>query len=355
MAARKCCRSARLSSISVQVINFQVTAVLERRCLLPRVCLWWSASNPIFHQMSRSELTNSLGHAPGPRDDVATLPVTLSAVEVGEHAPRFLDQQRPRRDVPWREVKLEETVEHAGGDHSQVERGRARAPHGAGEEKDLLEKLEIEINPLAIPKRESGRHERSLDAFPVGDANARAVTKRAGAPRRGVQLIAQWVPDDPGNELGAFARSHGNAPERKPGDEVGGAVERIDDPRPRRAGFSRTTAFLAQERVVRKALPDLRHDARLAFTICRRHEIVFLLLRDRTARQPAPIGEQDLASRPRRSDGDVDQLFPAHRLALSRASRANASAMVFSAGVPRRLYPRSPGRAGRPSENTFHQ
>src|SRR5215831_12100192 len=213
-------------------------------------------------------------------------------------------------------MKLEETVEHAGGDHGQVERGRARAPHGAGEEKDLLEKLEIEIDPLAIPKRESGRHERSL---------------------------------------GAFARSHGNAPERKPGDEVGGAVERIDDPRPRRAGFSRTAAFLAQERVVRKALPDLRHDARLAFTIRRGHEIVFLLLRDRTARQPAPIGEQDLASRPRGGDGDVDQLFPAHRLALSRASRANASAMVFSAGVPKRLYPRSPGRAVRPSENTFHQ
>src|SRR5215831_1319454 len=166
MAARKCCRSARLSSISVHVINFQVTAVLRTALPTAAGLPLVVGSNPIFHQMSRSELTNSLGHASGPRDDVATLPVTLSAVEVGEHAPRFLDQQRPRRDVPWREMKLEETVEHAGGDHGQVERGRARAPHGAGEEKDLLEKLEIEINPLAIPKWESGRHERSLDASP---------------------------------------------------------------------------------------------------------------------------------------------------------------------------------------------
>src|SRR5262249_9459617 len=214
---------------------------------------------------------------------------------------------------------------------------RPRATHGAREQEDFLEERQVEIDPLPISKGKSGCDEGAFNSLPGGHTDPGAIAKRASAPRRRVELAAQWIPDDARHDALTFAGGDRDAPEGKSGDEVGSSVERIDDPSPSGARLARSAPFLTEKPVPWKPLTDRRDNPVFALPIRGGHEVILLLLRHGAARELPPVGEQDLAARSRRRDSHSDELFAAHWPRPPRASRAKASAIVRSAGVPSRL------------------
>ena len=63
-----------------------------------------------------------------------------------------------------------------------------------------------------------------------GHADAAVVQIGAAATGGGEQLVAVGVENEPLRDLAAFHQGDGDAVVRQPVDEVGGAVQRIDDP-----------------------------------------------------------------------------------------------------------------------------
>src|SRR6266581_1209479 len=135
----------------------------------------------IFVEKSRSQLAQAARDGRGAGDDVAALPVAFPAVEVGQLAARLLDQNGSRGDVPRREMKLEESVEDAGRDHGEIERGRPGAADRAGAQEDLSKKGQVQIDAFTIAKGKPGRDECALQRRAVIDMDVCSVAKRSRA------------------------------------------------------------------------------------------------------------------------------------------------------------------------------
>src|ERR1700737_3060242 len=134
-------------------------------------------------------------------------------------------------------------------------------------QEDLAKERQVEIDPVAVAERESGREEGSFDALLVADADRGPVAKGTGSPFRAVHLRSQRVPDDSGHQMLRLARRDRDGPEGKSGNKVGGAVERVDDPGPLRVLSSGCASFLAQKRIIGKVLTDSLDDRSLAVAI----------------------------------------------------------------------------------------
>src|SRR2546430_9259085 len=134
-------------------------------------------------------------------------------------------------------------------------------------QEDRAKERQVEIDLFAVAERESGRQESSFDALLVADADGGSVAKRTGPPFRAVHLGPQRVPDDSGHQMLRLARRDRDGPERKSGNKVGRAVERVDDPGPLRVLSSGGASFLAQKGVVGKVLADSLNDRGLAVAV----------------------------------------------------------------------------------------
>ncbi len=155
---------------------------------------------------------------------------------VGHPAPRLTDQQRPRRDVPGREPLLPEPVEPAGRDVGQVERGgagtadaadAARRPARTGPRYSSMP-LDVLERKAGADQREPGiadrRDRQPALALPGAAAAAGGVGDRSAGRRR----------SPPASSTPSTAAGDRYRIAREIVQEVGGAVERIDDPDQRR-------------------------------------------------------------------------------------------------------------------------
>src|SRR5260370_8249119 len=93
-------------------------------------------------------------------DDLALVQEVRFARVVTDKSACFSNQQAAGRHVPRADALLEEPVEPACSDVSQIQRGRARAAQAGTSFGHLREELAIRVDTLAVAERETRPHER---------------------------------------------------------------------------------------------------------------------------------------------------------------------------------------------------
>ena len=197
-------------------------------------------------------------------EDLAVGEAGIAAAEIGDEAARLAHQHDAGGDVPELEVLLPEAVEAAGGDPGEIERGRAEAADagdlGRDRVEDLVEAAEIAMRLVG----DAGGDQRFGEVAAGGDAQPPLVEPGAPALFRPEALVGQRVVDQAVADLApALAAGLGLLDRDRDGEmgdaveEVGGAVDRIDDPaRLGRIALDRA-AFLEQQAPVRAGVAQL--------------------------------------------------------------------------------------------------
>ena len=161
----------------------------------------------------------------------------------------------------------------AGGDVAEIQRGRARAAHAGRVLHHRLQHRHVLRQPLGVAAvGEAGADERAFQPGPGADPHAPPVHLGAATASRGEQLLAAGVVDDAHLELVADLQGDRHREHGKAVQEIGGAVERVDDPHELVARV--VPAFLGQEAVVRIALADAVDDRRFRGEVHLGHELV---------------------------------------------------------------------------------
>ena len=226
-------------------------------------------------------------------------PGPLVALPVGDHAAGLADEQPAGGDVPGAEGLLEVAVEHAGGGPGQVQAGGTGPP----------EVLECRARPARTPAgtrrgarawRGTGSRSREI-ALASGrsltrDAARRCGTRRRrGAPSRVSPSIGAWTTPTTGPP--STTSPIDTPTDGEPVHEVGGAVERIDEP-PDVGAL--TAALLTEERDLRRR-PCERVADRRARSRCRcRSPVARPLLADVAAARRSRRARSQRLRRPRR-------------------------------------------------------
>jgi len=144
---------------------------------------------------------------------------------------RLGDQQRARRGDPGRETDLPETIGAAGCHVGKVERRRSRAPYAGGRTHHHLEHREVGLGVLDVrPVGKARADQRALESALLAHPDAPPVELGAGAARGREQLAAQGVEHDGDLDAALVFAGDGHGELRKAVQEVGGPVERVDDP-----------------------------------------------------------------------------------------------------------------------------
>ena len=142
----------------------------------------------------------------------------------------------------------------------------------------------------------------------AGDAQAAAVVEPgAAALFGGVELVHHRVVDHRGDDLAVALERDGDRKERDRVEEVGGAVERIDDPAVLAVGALHLGAFLAEEAVGRAGLAELGEDDLLGALVGVRDEVGRALARDLEVLDLAEILGERAAGLDRGLDHDVEE------------------------------------------------
>ena len=121
--------------------------------------------------------------------------------------------------------------------------------------RELLEE-QIVVGPPAM--RDAGADHRGRQLGPGGDPEAAAVVEiGALAPLSGEGLLIGRIEDQPGHELVVALECDRDGEDRDAVQEVGGAVERIDDPAMGAVGAFDLAALLHQEAIARPCAGQL--------------------------------------------------------------------------------------------------
>ncbi len=156
-----------------------------------------------------------------------------------------------------RRAELPEPVEPPGRDIGQIERGHAIAPDAAGRRHDRRQGREIGRVVAALDVRHAGADHRLGKAAAPRDAQAPLVDVGADALLGPEHLVADRLVDHAGDELAVALERHRDREERQPVQEIGGAVQGIDDPA--MAPVARRLAALLHEEAI--ARPRARNSA----------------------------------------------------------------------------------------------
>src|SRR5450830_1121270 len=201
--------------------------------------------------------------------------------EIADQAAGFGHQQRARSDVPGRQTGFEEAVAETGGHIGQVQGGGAGAAQAGGAGHDVGHHGQVGLEVVARAEGEAGGDQRLTQAGALAHADAALVQVGATALGGGEQVVAAGVVDDGLFDLAAHRQRDADAVHGKTVDEVGGAVERIDDPDEFRVfGAMRLARFLGQDAVARVGREKGLDDDVLGRLIDFRHKVIHLLLRD---------------------------------------------------------------------------
>ena len=182
-------------------------------------------------------------------DDVALGEHVVAAVAIGDEAAGLAHQDEPGRDVPGLDIALPIAVEPAGGDPGEIERGGAEAAqagdlllHGAG---FLARQREV----AAADMRQAAGDHGVGKPLAAGDADALLVQEGALAALGDEHLVVGRIVDQAGDHRALALERDRNRELRNAVQEIGGAVERIDDPAVRLVGALALAAFLAEKAV----------------------------------------------------------------------------------------------------------
>ena len=149
---------------------------------------------------------------------------------IADQAARFGNQQRTRCHVPGLQASFKKAVGQAGGDVGQVQRRSAGATHARALAHHFAEHVQVRLELVAGTVRKAGRNQAVLQARALADADAAVVDVSATAFAGAVNIVANRVINDGLLDLAAHRQGDTDAVKRKAVDEIGRAVQRVDDP-----------------------------------------------------------------------------------------------------------------------------
>src|SRR6266576_2792875 len=192
-------------------------------------------------------------------------PIAGTAIPVGDVSARLLDQEAARSDVPRREPEFEEAVEDPARGPGQIET-RCTGPA------EILESLErsrergeVSRKPV-LPAEGESRPDHSLPRRTLRHAArfrcpAARFPDRSSATRRMPRIAQERRVGRPCHRDLVLHERNGYADGGETVEEVGRAIQRIDDPS---KAFGHSPRLLAEHRDVRCFLVEERPDRRLA-------------------------------------------------------------------------------------------
>ena len=219
---------------------------------------------------------------------MVSLPATMSpvanmvvaAVEIGDEAAGLAHQEEAGGDVPRREVALPIGVEAAGRDPGEIERRRAEAAQARDLRLHRGNLLAEQREVAAAEMRQPAGDDRVGEPLPRRDPQAPVVEEGALAALGGEQLVVDRIVDQAGDDRAVALERDRDREMRNAVQEVGGAVERIDDPGDGSCRCPRGAAFLAEEAVARPRLGQFLAQDFLGAPVGRGDEIGRALERD---------------------------------------------------------------------------
>src|SRR5450830_1293733 len=162
--------------------------------------------------------------------NITLVEVVRIALEAADDTTGFGDQQGTGRNIPRFQTFFEEAIETTGGDIGQVKRssaGTAQAGTAFGHD---AEHFHVFVEAVHVAEREAGADQAISDLVALAYANAFLIEIGTRAFGGGKQVVAGRVVDHRLGDLATLLQGDRNAVLRKTVDEIGSAVEWIDDP-----------------------------------------------------------------------------------------------------------------------------
>ncbi|MNK96627.1 hypothetical protein D3C87_1169170 [compost metagenome] len=183
----------------------------------------------------------------------------MTAGEVAHQAAGFLDQQGACSHVPLGQARLPEGVEAAGSHVGQVQARRASAADAGSLANQGAEHAQVvvEVVHLVVTEREAGTQQGAVEAGATADAQATTVQLSAATTAGGEFFLANRVQNNSVLKTTAVFAGDADSEVRNAAQEVGGAVQRIDDPQVLfafDAGAGVHAGLFTQDRVIRVRL-----------------------------------------------------------------------------------------------------
>ena len=234
-------------------------------------------------------------------DDIAVLQVTLITLEVGGDTACLLHQQRAGSEIPGLEIELPEAVIAARSDIGQVQRCRAGPPDASGLQHESFEGGEVDVQVGKVTEGEAGAEQRTVQVLALGNAQAAIVEVCSTAAAGGKQLVMHRIIDDRMLQAVKVANGNGDADLWHAVDEVGGAIEGVNDPLEVFIGDA--AAFLGEDTMLGVGATDNLHDGRLGALIDVRDKVIVRFAGDADFIDPVEAAVDDIASFAGRTNG----------------------------------------------------
>ena len=215
------------------------------------------------------------------RDHLAAVQEVAFAREVADEAAGFLHEKASCRDVPGIEPDFPEAVVEARRDVGEIERGGAGPAQPRGVLDHRLHHLEVGVEIAAVAERKAGADEAVSQMIALRHAHPVVVEIGAAAARRGEEIVAHRIVDHRLRDQSLLREGDRHAVLRESVQEVGGAVERIDDPDVLGVGivaFGR--ALFREDRMVRVGVEQRVDDRAFRRAVDLAHEVLRPLRRD---------------------------------------------------------------------------
>ncbi len=163
-------------------------------------------------------------------NDVSGFEKPLFPMKIGGQAPGLLNEQNTGGNVPGFEMVFKEPVVASGSHVSKIQGRRTGAAQTGSFLHQLLEDAQVFPKVVKVAKRKARGNEAVVQVPPTADANPSIIAVCASAPAGREQFIAQGVVDNRMLQSLLAANANGNGKAWHPVNEIGGAIQGIDDP-----------------------------------------------------------------------------------------------------------------------------
>ena len=165
-------------------------------------------------------------------NDVAFFKEVVTAGEVAHQAAGFLNQQGACSHVPLGQARLPERVETTGSHISQVQARRTGAADAGSLANQGAEHAQVvvEVVHLVVTEREASAQQSAFEAGATADAQATTVQLSAATTAGGEFFLANRVQNNSVFQATAVFAGDADSEVRNAAQEVGGAVQWVDDP-----------------------------------------------------------------------------------------------------------------------------
>src|SRR6187455_3174815 len=182
-------------------------------------------------------------------DDAAFVQHIVVTLGIAYEGAGFAQHHNPGGKIPGMQVPLPEAVEPARSSPSEVKRGSAKPPDSRGGSHDGAQFLEEQIMRGLSAVRNAGADHRGRELRACCDPDAAIVEKGAFALFGGKGFLIGRIEDESRNQLAFALERDRDGEDWNAMEEIGGAVEWIDDPAMAAVAAFDIAALLHQEAV----------------------------------------------------------------------------------------------------------